>query len=285
MSDLLVFGATGQVARELARLTPEARFLDRAAVDLSDAEACRSAVLDSGARRIINAAAYTAVDTAESEPDLAHAVNATAPGIMAEAAAEIDASFVHISTDYVFDGSGSAAWTPGDIPAPLGVYGRTKLGGERAVTAAGGRHAILRTSWVFSTHGQNFVKTMLRLSETRDALSVVDDQIGGPTSAASIARAVLAISEQPCDRTAPSGIYHFSGAPDTSWAGFARTIFAAAGRDVAVTPIPSSDYPTPAQRPLNSRLDCALTEQTFGIARPDWQEDLNQVLHDLGARD
>ncbi|ATI44043.1 dTDP-4-dehydrorhamnose reductase (plasmid) [Pacificitalea manganoxidans] len=285
MRDLLIFGATGQVARELARLVPEARFLDRAAVDLSDAEACRSAVLDSGARRIINAAAYTAVDKAESEPDLAHAINATAPGIMAKAAREIDASFVHISTDYVFDGSGNGPWAPSDTPTPLGMYGRTKLAGERAVTAAGGRRAILRTSWVFSAHGQNFVKTMLRLSETRDALNVVDDQIGGPTSAASIARAVLTISEQLHDGTAPSGIYHFSGAPDTNWAGFAQAIFAAASRNVAVTPIPSREYPTPAPRPLNSRLDCALTEQTFGIARSDWRDDLNQTLHELGARD
>ncbi|WP_163849185.1 dTDP-4-dehydrorhamnose reductase [Pseudooceanicola aestuarii] len=285
MSDLLVFGATGQVARELSRLAPCAQFLDRSTADLTDAEACRAAVLESGARRIINAAAYTAVDTAESEPELAHAINATAPGIIAEAAREIGASFVHISTDYVFDGSGERPWRPGDTPQPLGVYGSTKLAGEKAVTAAGGRHAILRTSWVFSAHGQNFVKTMLRLSETRDALNVVDDQIGGPTPAASIARAVLTISEQLRDGTAPSGIHHFSGTPEVSWAGFARAIFEAAGREVAVTPIPSRDYPTPAPRPLNSRLECATTEKTFGIPRPGWREDLNHILHELGARD
>ena len=285
MSDLLVLGATGQVARELARLAPDARFLDRAAADLTDPEACRSAVLNSGASRIINAAAYTAVDKAESEPELAHAINATAPGVIAEAVRKIGASFVHISTDYVFDGSGDAAWKPDDPPAPLGTYGTTKLAGEEAVTAAGGRHAILRTSWVFSAHGQNFVKTMLRLSETRDALNVVNDQIGGPTSAASIARAVLTISEQLRDGTAPSGIYHFSGAPDTSWAGFARAIFEASGKSVAVTGIPSTDYPTPAPRPLNSRLDCAATERTFGIPRSDWRSDLMDVLHELGASD
>lgn len=285
MSDLLVFGATGQVARELARLAPDARFLDRSVADLSDPEACRSAVLNSGARRIINAAAYTAVDKAESEPELAHAINATAPGVIAEAARETGARFVHISTDYVFDGSGDRPWQPYDPPRPLGIYGSTKLAGERAVSAAGGRHAILRTSWVFSAHGQNFVKTMLRLSETRDALNVVDDQVGGPTSAASIARAVLTISERLSEATAPSGTYHFSGAPDVSWAGFARAIFEAAGREVAVTPIPSRDYPTPAPRPLNSRLDCTSTEQNFGIPRPDWREDLNHILHELGARD
>ncbi|WP_116083528.1 dTDP-4-dehydrorhamnose reductase [Tropicimonas sp. IMCC34011] len=285
MSDLLVFGANGQVARELARLAPDARFLGRTAADLTDPKACRGAVLESGAHRIINAAAYTAVDKAESEPELAYAINTTAPGVIAEAAREIGATFVHVSTDYVFDGSGTASWAPEDTPAPLGTYGATKLAGERAVTAIGGRHAILRTSWVFSAHGQNFLKTILRLSETRDALNIVDDQIGGPTSAASIARAVLTVSEQLRDGTAPSGIYHFSGAPDVSWAGFAQAIFAAAGRNVDVTPIPSSDYPTPAPRPLNSRLDCASTEQTFGIPRPDWRDDLNDVLDELRARD
>jgi len=285
MTDLLVFGATGQVARELARFAPDARFLDRTAANLTDSEACRSAVLNSGASRIINTAAYTAVDKAESEPELAHAINATAPGVIAEAARETGASYVHISTDYVFDGSGTAPWTPDAPPAPLGTYGKTKLAGEQAVTAAGGRHAILRTSWVFSAHGQNFVKTMLRLSETRDALTVVDDQIGGPTSAAAIARTVLTISEQLRDGTARSGIYHFSGTPDTSWAGFARAIFEAAGKSVAVTSILSRDYPTPAPRPLNSRLDCTATEQTFGTPRPDWQVDLNDVLHELGASD
>ncbi|MBY5974845.1 dTDP-4-dehydrorhamnose reductase [Ferrimonas balearica] len=284
MSDLLVFGASGQVARELARRDPDARFLDRTAADLTDPEACRAAVLESGARRIINTAAYTAVDKAESEPELAHAVNATAPGIIAEAADKIGASLVHISTDYVFDGSDAAPWQPQSPPDPLGAYGRTKLAGERAVAAAGGRHAILRTSWVFSAHGQNFMKTMLRLSETRDALTVVDDQIGGPTSAAAIAHAVLTISEQLRDCTAPPGIYHFAGAPAVSWAGFARAILEAAGREVAVTPIPSHDYPTLAPRPLNSRLDCTTTEQTFGITRPNWQEDLEYVLHELGAR-
>ena len=284
MSDLLVFGATGQVARELARLAPEARFLDRASVDLGDHDACRAAVQESKARRIINAAAYTAVDKAEEEPDLAHAVNADGPGAIAEAAQETGASIVHISTDYVFDGSGNTPWKTGDTPAPLGSYGKTKLAGERAVAAAGGRHAILRTSWVFSTHGQNFVKTMLRLSETRDALSVVDDQIGGPTSATSIARAVLTISERLSGTEAPSGIYHFSGAPDVSWASFAKAIFAAANRDVSVTPIPSRDYPTPAPRPLNSRLDCTATEQVFGIGRPNWRQDLDHVLQELGAR-
>jgi len=232
---------------------------------------------------VINAAAYTAVDRAEEEEALALAVNGASPTAMAEAAAAQDLPFVHISTDYVFDGSGERAWRPEDETGPLGAYGRTKLAGEEGIRAAGGLHAILRTSWVFSAHGGNFVKTMLRLSETRDRLTIVADQIGGPTPAADIADACLRMAQAMVDKTATGGTHHFAGAPDASWAGFAREIFTQAGRAVGVVDIPSEDFPTPAARPKNSRLDCTSLETEFGIPRPDWRQGLAAVLEDLGA--
>lgn len=280
---LLVFGATGQVARELARRAPEAVFLSRTDVDLADPEACMAAITDHAPTAVINAAAYTAVDRAEDEETLATAINATAPAAMANACAARDIPFVHISTDYVFDGSGDSARAPDAPTAPINAYGRSKLAGEEAVRLAGGRWAVLRTSWVFSAHGANFVKTMLRLSESRDALNIVADQIGGPTSAARIAEACLAMVPVLARDGAAAGVYHFSGAPDASWADFASAIFDKAGRKVAVTGIPSSDYPTPASRPLNSRLDCS-TLSVFGIDRPDWRNDLDEVLADLGEK-
>jgi dTDP-4-dehydrorhamnose reductase len=191
---------------------------------------------------------------------------------------------IQISTDYVFDGGGTTPRAPDDPVAPLGAYGRSKLAGEVGVRAAGGPHAILRTSWVVSAHGSNFMKTMLRVGPQRGHLRVVDDQVGGPTSAAEIAAACLRIAERLVADPSKTGTYHFAGAPDTSWAGFARAIFAAASLDVDVAPIPSSDYPTPARRPLNSRLDCSATEAVFGIPRPDWRDGLKAILADLAAR-
>ncbi|WP_417270769.1 dTDP-4-dehydrorhamnose reductase [Celeribacter sp.] len=279
---LLVIGKTGQVARELSRRAPEARFVGRDEAELSDPETCAKLVQDSGAQVVINAAAYTTVDKAESEENLAHLVNAQAPGAMAGAAALIGAVFVHISTDYVFDGTGSTPFTPDAPTAPLGAYGRTKLAGEEAVRRSGAAFAILRTSWVFSAHGTNFVKTMLRLAESRDAVSVVADQIGGPTPAGDIAEACLLIGSQLAADPSKSGTYHYTGSPDTSWAGFAREIFTQSGHKIAVTNITTADYPTPAQRPGNSRLDCSTTEQAFGISRPDWHKGLTEVLNDLG---
>jgi dTDP-4-dehydrorhamnose reductase len=233
---------------------------------------------------VINAAAWTAVDKAEAEEAAALSVNGAAPGAMARACAALGLAFVHISTDYVFDGSGTQPWQSHDPVAPLGAYGRSKLAGEQAVTAAGGVSAILRTSWVFSAHGANFVKTMLRLGATRDQLNVVGDQIGGPTPAADIASACLIIAGALTADPAKSGIYHFSGGPDVSWADFAREIFAQAGLTVAVEDIPSAAYPTPAARPGNSRMDCATTEQVFAIRRPDWRAGLAAVLQDLEAK-
>lgn len=279
---ILVFGESGQVARELQRLAPDARFLGRNRVDLSDPEAAAEAIREMRPTAVINAAAYTAVDKAEEEEPLALKINGEAPAAMAGACAELGIPLVHIATDYVFDGSGEAPFSPADPTAPLGAYGRTKLAGEAGIRAAGCTHAILRTSWVFSAHGANFVKTMLRLTETRDRLRIVADQIGGPTPARAIAQACLTIADALQRTPDLSGIYHFSGAPDVSWAGFAREIFAQARRDVAVEEIPSADYPTPARRPLNSRLDCSALA-AFDLERPDWRADLTDVLKELGA--
>ena len=276
----LVFGQTGQVATELSRLTGVTT-VGRHAADLMDADRCAALISDCDADVIINAAAYTAVDKAEQDSDTAKAVNEVAPTEMAAAAAARNIPFVHISTDYVFDGSPGAPWLPGDATGPLGVYGATKLGGENGVRAAGGTHVVLRTSWVFSEHGNNFVKTMLRLGAERDALTVVCDQIGGPTSARAIAATCYDVAHQLCADPGKTGTYHFSGAPDVSWADFARTIFDKAGISVQVSDIPSSDYPTPAQRPMNSKLDCGTLREIFGIERPDWRADLDQVLNAL----
>ena len=280
-ADVLVFGQTGQVARELARLIPQARFVSRAEADLSDPGACEAVIAATQAKAVINAAAYTAVDRAEDERDTAMVVNAMAPAAMAAACAAKGVPFVQISTDYVFDGQGTAPWQPGDATGPLGVYGASKLGGERGVVAAGGTHAILRTSWVFSADGHNFLKTMLRLSESRDHLSIVGDQIGGPTPAAAIAEACVRIAQTLISAPEKTGIYHFAGAPDTSWAGFAREIFAAAGRDVTVEDIPTSAYPTPAARPLNSRLDCSSVLSNFGITPADWRRATKEIVETL----
>ena len=278
---ILVFGTTGQVATEL-QAQANVSALDRQAADLGDPATCAAAIMAHRPDVVINAAAYTAVDRAESEPGLAQVINADAPGAMARACAELRIPFLHVSTDYVFDGAGTDPWQVNDPIAPLGVYGRTKAAGEQAVRDAGGPHAILRTSWVFSAHGNNFVKTMLRLSETRNALNVVDDQIGGPTPAGGIAKALLTIA-QAMVAGQSGGTYHYAGAPTASWACFARETFAAAGRDVTVTGIPTSEYPTPAARPLNSRLDCSLLETEFGIAPPDWKSDLAKIVKDLLA--
>ena len=276
----LVFGRTGQVATELQRLA-DVVALGRDAADLTDPEACVRAIRALTPSAVINAAAYTAVDRAEVEEELAITINGTAPTAMAKACAEMGIPFVHISTDYVFDGTGTQPWTAAYAPAPQNAYGRSKLAGEVGVRAAGGRHAILRTSWVFSAHGSNFVKTMLRLSETRESLDVVADQIGGPTPARAIAEACIAIADQLAQDATKSGTYNFSGTPDASWYGFAEEIFSQARRKITLTPIQTSDYPTPAMRPLNSRMDCQRTEQVFGLSRPDWRQALTIVLREL----
>lgn len=279
---LLVFGQNGQVATELARRAPEAVFIGRVRADLINPEACADVIRAHAPDAVINAAAYTAVDRAEEDEALALCINAAAPGVMARECAALCIPLVHISTDYVFDGSGTSPWCPDDEPAPVNAYGRSKLAGERAITQAGGPYAIVRTSWVFSAHGANFVRAMLRLSQTRDALSIVDDQIGGPTPAADIAAACLTIAKKLCAFPGKGGIYHYSGAPNVSWKGFAEAIFALTERHVAISGLCTAEYPTPAQRPINSRLDCNSTETVFALMRPDWRAGLNNVLNELG---
>lgn len=274
---VLVFGKSGQVAQELQRAYPEYSYLSRADADLSQPADCSAAIFAKTPIAVINAAAYTAVDRAEDEEALAHIINAEAPAAMARACATLGIPFIHISTDYVFDGSGNTSRTPQAPTAPINAYGRTKLAGEEAIRASGALHVILRTSWVFSAHGNNFVKTMLRLSETRDTLSVVGDQIGGPTPARAIAKACARMAET----TKTSGTYHITGAPEASWAEFAREIFAQADRKVDVKDIATADYPTPAARPLNSRLDCASLLSDFGISRPSWREALAETIREL----
>lgn len=278
---ILVFGKTGQVATELQKQAPVVA-LGREQADLSDPSACAAAIAHHRPEVVINAAAFTAVDAAETQADQAQVVNGEAPAAMARAASDLGIPFLHISTDYVFDGSGVDAWKPDDATNPLGVYGRSKRAGELGIAGAGGNWAVLRTSWVFSAHGNNFVKTMLRLARERQSLNVVADQVGGPTPAAAIAAALLDMAQVMRQGADKAGIYHFSGAPDINWAGFAREIFVQAGRDVVVNDITTDGFPTVAERPANSRLDCASLQQKFNIARPDWRAGLADVLDNLG---
>lgn len=279
---ILVFGKTGQVATELQRLAPGAIFLGRDQADLGDPNACAKAVGAHDVSAVINAAAWTAVDKAEAEEDAATVVNGDAPTAMARACAEKGIPLVQISTDYVFDGMGRTPFAPDHQTAPLGAYGRSKLKGEEGVRGAGGPHAIMRTSWVFSAHGNNFLKTMLRLGREREKLTVVADQIGGPTPARAIAEACLIMAEGLVVDPGKSGTYHFSGAPDVSWAEFARAIMAQARLACRIEDIPTSAYPTPARRPANSRMDCS-TLSVFGLERPDWRAAVADVLTELGA--
>jgi len=229
----------------------------------------------------VNAAAYTAVDRAESESDLAHAVNATAAGILAEEAARLGALLVHYSTDYVFDGAKRSPYVEADAPAPLGEYGRSKLEGERRVLAAGGRPVVLRTSWVYGPRGQNFLLTMLRLFAEREEVRVVDDQVGAPTTARFLAEATLKVigADPPAERC---GLYHLTAAGRTSWCGFARRIWELDARPekrcVRVVPIATAEYPTPARRPAWSVLDCSRFAAAFGFAQRPWEELLQETM-------
>ncbi len=280
---LLVFGRSGQVATELARRLPPgvtARFLGRDEADLTDPAACAAQI--GACDAVINAAAWTAVDKAETEEAAATVVNGDAPAAMARACATQGLPFLHISTDYVFDGAGDRPFRPDDPTGPLGAYGRSKLAGETGVRDSGAQALILRTSWVVSAHGTNFVKTMLRLGRERAALNVVADQIGGATPAAAIADALIAAARAMV-AGAPGGIHHFAGSPDISWADFAREIMVRAGLSCVIHDIPTSAYPTPARRPPNSRLDCSALEQAYGIGRPDWRAGLDDILRELNA--
>ncbi len=288
---LLVIGRTGQVARALAGAAPDAAFLGRETVDLERPDTIAPAVRAAAPEVVINAAAYTAVDRAEEERDRAHAVNATAVGAIATACAGVGAALMHLSTDYVFPGRGTAPHRPDDPTGPVNAYGASKLAGEVAALAANPRTAIFRTSWVYAPWGKNFVLTMLRLAD-RERLTIVDDQIGQPTSALDIAGASLAIAARlaPAPAGAPVfGRFHLAAAGETSWAGFARAIFdGARARGLIpaapeVVPIPTAEYPTPAARPLNSRLDGSATEAVFGVAMRPWPEALAAVLDRIAA--
>ncbi|MEL6700794.1 MAG: dTDP-4-dehydrorhamnose reductase [Pseudomonadota bacterium] len=274
---VLVFGATGQVGSELMR-DPRAVGLTRADADLRDPAACANIIKRANVDAIINAAAYTDVDGAEKAPGLAHVINGRAPSAMAIAAARRDIPFLHISTDYVFDGKGHAAWTPKDLTAPLQAYGRSKLAAERAIREIDGPHAILRTSWVFSDGGHNFPRSILRAAATRDEIAVVNDQVGAPTYAADIAETLLQMAEQLVARPSKSGLYHYASHAPLTWAAYAREVLQAAGSETLIRGIPSSARPTPAKRPANSRLCCASLRDVFGIERPDWRTRLPGVV-------
>lgn len=284
---ILVTGKDGQVAQALAEQAKghELVFAARPDFDLSQPATIEAMIARVQPDLIVSAAAYTAVDKAESEPELAMAINGDGPGVLARAGAKIGAPIIHLSTDYVFDGSLDRPWREDDSTGPLGVYGATKLAGEKAVQASGADYAVMRLAWVYSPFGNNFVKTMLRLAETRDALNVVEDQQGCPSSALDIATAILAVTEHWQREGASKGVYHFAGSGETNWADFARAIFAESakrgGPTADVTGIPSSDYPTPAKRPANSRLDCSRFTETFGYRAPAWQDSLAIVMDRL----
>ncbi|MEM8698039.1 MAG: dTDP-4-dehydrorhamnose reductase [Pseudomonadota bacterium] len=278
---ILMFGKTGQVATEIQRRAQDVTALGRDQADLIEPEACRAAVLAAEADLVLNAAAYTAVDQAEEDEATAFKVNAAAPTAMAEAAALRGLPFLHISTDYVFDGSGDTPWVEDAPTAPLGAYGRTKLAGEQGIVAAGGAHVILRTAWVHAAHGGNFLRTMLRLAD-RERLTIVDDQRGGPTAAGDIAEALLTIARAFHEGRGTNGIYHFCGAPAVSWHGFASEIFAMSqGPSPDCVPVPSSEYPTKAARPGNSVLECSKIALDYGIAQPDWRVSLREILTEI----
>ncbi len=288
---ILLTGASGQVGFELRRaLAPlgEVHAFDRAGLDLADADAVVKAFRRVKPALVVNAAAYTAVDKAESEPALAHAINALAPQVLAEESRRTGAVMVHYSTDYVFDGSKREPWREDDPVAPLNEYGRSKLAGERAIGRSGAKHLVFRTSWVYGPRGKNFLATMLNLAATREELRVVADQRGAPTSSLFLAEAtVRAIRAIPREGVA-SGIYNLSAGGETTWASFAEAIFArAAGRPGFRAPrvirIPSSDYPTPARRPAYSVLDPAKFTAAFGFAPSSWESQLDAVFAALPA--
>jgi dTDP-4-dehydrorhamnose reductase len=293
MRTILLTGMNGQVGWELQRtLAPLGRVvaLDAEDLDLADARAIRRKVREVQPHIIVNPAAYTAVDKAESEPELAMAINGIAPGVFAEEARALDALLVHYSTDYVFDGRKDGPYVEDDAPNPLGVYGRTKLAGEEAVRAAGCRHLILRTSWVYGARGKNFLLTILKLAKERSELRIVDDQIGAPTWSRTLGEVTAQMLAQlhapgraPSELQKLYGTYHLTSEGAVSWYGFTAEILCQANArpEPALHPIPTRDYPTPAVRPANSRLSCDRLLNTFGLSGGDWQDNLRLCLQEL----
>ena len=283
---ILISGKTGQVAVELQKHLAglgELIVLGRDVLDLSQPDQIRAQVRAHKPDLLIIAAAHTAVDQAENEPELAFAINAIAPGVFAEEAAALGIPLIHYSTDYVFDGRKAAPYTEDDATNPLGVYGKSKLAGELAIAASGAQHLILRTSWVYSTHGKNFLLTMQRLLQERSELRVVADQVGAPTWAGTIAQSTRALIERwQAGDAGAWGTYHLTASGETSWFGFTQAIaghLTAQGKTCAtLEPIPASAYPTPAARPQNSRLDCSRLAREWGVTQPDWEAALSACL-------
>ena len=283
---ILLTGRNGQVGWELERkLAPlgEVIATDRATLDLADPDQIRRAVREARPEVIVNAAAYTAVDQAEREPEIAFAVNATAPRVLAEETERIGALLVHYSTDYVFDGKKSAPYLEDDSPAPLNVYGRSKLAGEEAVGRSGCHHIVLRTSWVYGARGRNFLLTVLRLAKERPELRIVADQIGAPTWCRALAEATKEIISGALDDLSASGLYHATNGGETSWFEFAVEILRIAGIETPVRPIATAEYPTPAVRPANSRLQNSKLRSVFGLSLPDWRSSLAQCMKDCAT--
>ena len=278
---ILVFGKNGQVTTELQRMS-NVLALGRDQVDLSNPSSCSDAIKIHLPKAVINAAAYTNVDEAETEEELATIINGHAPTAMAKTCADLNIPLVHISSDYVFSGKGETPWRPTDTTEPQNAYGHSKKVAEEGIYKVGSIYSIIRTSWIFSAHSVNFVKTMLHLSQTQNRLRVVSDQVGGPTPAKDISKACLQIIDHLLEDPSKSGTYHFSGTEDVSWADFATEVFEQTGRFVDVIPVSTYDYPTPAVRPLNSRLDCSKTAEVFFIEQPDWRIGLNDILNELG---
>ena len=289
---LVVTGREGQVATALAEAGAAAGIevvrLGRPEFDLERPDTIDPALEAARPDVVVSTAAYTAVDQAQSEPDRARTANAVAPGVLARASYRLGAPIVHLSTDYVFDGTKAGPYTEGDPPAPVTVYGATKLAGEEAVAAAHPQHVILRTAWVYAPYGKNFVRTMLRLAESRDEVGVVADQCGCPTYAPDIADAVLEIATALRLGGGQAGLFHLAGAGEASWAEFAGAIFEQSslrgGPHAVVRPIVTADYPTPAQRPHNSRLDCSKLADAYGVRLADWRDRLPFCLDRLVGR-
>jgi len=288
VSRVLILGSQGQLGIELQKAFANAGeivALGRDRCDFDNPETIRKAVSEINPSLILNAAAYTAVDRAESEPELATRINAVAPGVLAQEARKLGAILVHYSTDYVFDGSKKRPWVEDDFTNPLNIYGRTKLAGEQEIIDAGPRHLIFRTSWVYSPHGTNFLRTVIRLGKEREQLRIVNNQTGAPTTAAALARATLTVISRGVD-DADSGIYHMTCAGQTTWCGFAQEIFRRAlapdGRKwPVVTGIPDTEYPTPARRPKNSVMSNAKLQARFGVVLPHWQDALAETLAEM----
>ncbi|MEM1233176.1 MAG: dTDP-4-dehydrorhamnose reductase [Pseudomonadota bacterium] len=279
---ILLFGAKGQVGRALADRA-DVVSLDRDEADLRDPARCARIIETARVDAVINAAAFSDVDGAESAEATARLVNARAPAVMALAAARVGIPFVHLSTAYVFSGKGRLPWRPDSTPEPVQAYGRTRLAGERGVANAGGAHAVLRSSWVHSAEGHNFVRSMIRAGGARSALAVACDRIGSPTPAADLAHAAVTVATALRSRPEASGVYHYAGREAVSRADFARAIFEAAGLDVTVTGVPTEPWHHAAEHPANAALESGLAEEVFGLCAPDWRDGLPALVREACA--